>query len=136
MCIVTDYLSEFESELKAIQEITLKCKKRRDELNKNLSQCDLKLTDLTHALEFREELGLDAIEITKVSIEISKICKERRFIKNELERLSQLNAIINHIDSIDIKGARLSLKSNKDKQSNCKYTPRTDVPFSLGIIFK
>ena len=58
--------------------------KEHSELLEELTNKELEQQDLLHELELS---NLDAVEITKVAISLKKVRKERRVIKNDIERV-------------------------------------------------
>lgn len=99
--------------------------KEHSELIEELTNKELEQQDLLHELELN---NLDAVEITKVAIRLKKVRKERRVIKNDIERVKIIknftdkynNRFITNEINILIK----ELKKLKKRQENRKYEPR------------
>lgn len=113
--------------------------KEHSELLEELTNKELEQQDLLHELELS---NLDAVEITKVAIKLKKVRKERRVIKNDIERVKIIKNytdkynnrfIVNEINVL-IK----ELKKLKKRQENRKYEPRIlkDIKIQNGKVFK
>lgn len=113
--------------------------KEHSELIEELTNKELEQQDLLHELELN---NLDAVEITKVAISLKKVRKERRIIKNDIERVKIIKNftdkynnrfIVNEINVL-IK----ELKKLKKRQENRKYEPRIlkDIKIQNGKILK
>lgn len=76
-----DYIEEYNEYLNRI-------KKRKDELNQQLSNADLEEQDLLHLLEFEKFNGITLIKIAK---KLKDIRVKRREIKNEWEQLNKIH---------------------------------------------
>lgn len=87
------------------------------------SEVDKMLTDLDHKLEL---FPLDAVQMVKVCSKRKQILKERRFIKDEIERV---NTIINKMGNSQqlhktIQTSCVEMRALEKRLSNRKFTPR------------
>lgn len=99
--------------------------KEHSDLIKELTNKELEQQDLLHELELS---NLDAVEITKVAISLKKVRKERRIIKNDIERVKIIKNFTdkynNRFIANEINGLIKELKKLKKRQENRKYEPR------------
>ena len=95
------------------------------ELLEDLTEKEAEQQDLLHELELN---NLNAVEISKVAVELRKVRKERRIIKNDIERIKLIknftDKLNNRFVGNDIKNLLKELYKLKDKQSRRKYEPR------------
>lgn len=107
--------------------------KEYSELIEELTNKELEQQDLLHELELN---NLNAVEITKVAVDLKKVRKERRIIKNDIERIRLIknftdkynNKFIGNEINILLK----ELKRLKKRQENRKYEPRILKNIEIG----
>lgn len=115
-----------------VEEILKIMKSFFEETNNNYSQLleevedkEAEQQDLLHELELN---NLNAVEISKVAIELRKVRKERRIIKNDIERVRIIKNFTdkynNKFITNEIKMLLKELYKLKSKQENRKYQPR------------
>lgn len=113
--------------------------KEHSELIEELTNKELEQQDLLHELELS---NLDAVEITKVAISLKKVRKERRIIKNDIERVKIIKNFTdkynNRFITNEINMLIKELKKLKKRQENRKYEPRIlkDIKIQNGKILK
>ena len=107
--------------------------KEYSELIEELTNKELEQQDLLHELELN---NLNAVEITKVAVDLKRVRKERRIIKNDIERIRLIknftdkynNKFIGNEINILLK----ELKRLKKRQENRKYEPRILKNIEIG----
>ena len=97
-----DYIQEYNEYIKRI-------KKRKEELNQQLSNADLEEQDLLHLLEFEK---CDGVTMVKIAKKLKDIRTRRREIKAEWEQLNKIHC-------------KLGKELKAEKQKFYKY--RTNV---------
>lgn len=94
-------------------------------LLQELSDKEAEQQDLLHELELN---NLNAVEITKVAIDLKKVRKERRTIKNDIERVKTIKSFTdkynNKFITNEIKALIKELYKLEKRQSNRQYEPR------------
>lgn len=94
-------------------------------LLQELANKEAEQQDLLHELELN---NLNAVEITKVAIDLKRVRKERRIIKNDIERVKLIKSFIdkynNRFITNEIKTLIKELYKLQRKQENRKYEPR------------
>ena len=94
-------------------------------LLQELSDKEAEQQDLLHELELN---NLNAVEITKVAIDLKKVRKERRVIKNDIERVKTIKSFTdkynNKFITNEIKTLIKDLYKLQKRQSNRQYEPR------------
>lgn len=94
-------------------------------LLQELSDKEAEQQDLLHELELN---NLNAVEITKVAIDLKKVRKERRAIKNDIERVKTIKSFTdkynNKFITNEIKALIKELYKLQKRQSNRQYEPR------------
>lgn len=94
-------------------------------LLQELSDKEAEQQDLLHELELN---NLNAVEITKVAIDLKKVRKERRVIKNDIERVKTIKSFTdkynNKFITNEIKALIKELYKLQKRQSNRQYEPR------------
>ena len=107
--------------------------KEHSELIEELTNKELEQQDLLHELELN---NLNAVEITKVAIELKRVRKERRIIKNDIERIRLIKNFTdkynNKFIGNEINVLLKELKKLKKKQENRKYEPRILKNIEIG----
>ena len=93
-------------------------------LLQELTNKEAEQQDLLHELELN---NLNAVEITKVAVDLKKVRKERRIVKNEINTINCLKDTFvdkykNKFIEKDIMQALKNLKQLENKQNNPKYT--------------
>lgn len=94
-------------------------------LLQELTNKEAEQQDLIHELELN---NLNAVEITKVAIDLKRARKERRIIKNDIERVKLIKSFTdkynNRFITNEIKTLIKELYKLQRKQENRKYEPR------------
>ena len=94
-------------------------------LLQELTNKEAEQQDLLHELELN---NLNAVEITKVAIDLKRVRKERRIIKNDIERVKLIKSFTdkynNRFITNEIKTLIKELYKLQRKQENRKYEPR------------
>ena len=94
-------------------------------LLQELTNKEAEQQDLLHELELN---NLNAVEITKVAIDLKRVRKERRIIKNDIERVKLIKSFTdkynNRYITNEIKTLIKDLYKLQRKQENRKYEPR------------
>ena len=94
-------------------------------LLQELANKEAEQQDLLHELELN---NLNAVEITKVAIDLKRVRKERRTIKNDIERVKLIKNFTdkynNKFITNEIKTLIKELYKLQRKQENRKYEPR------------
>lgn len=94
-------------------------------LLQDLTNKEAEQQDLLHELELN---NLNAVEITKVAIDLKRVRKERRIIKNDIERVKLIKSFTdkynNRFITNEIKTLIKDLYKLQRKQENRKYEPR------------
>ncbi len=94
-------------------------------LLQELSDKEAEQQDLLHELELN---NLNAVEITKVAIDLKKVRKERRVIKNDIERVKTIKSFTDKYNNKfivnEIKTLIKDLYKLQKRQSNRQYEPR------------
>ena len=107
--------------------------KEHSELIEELTNKELEQQDLLHELELN---NLNAVEITKVAIELKRVRKERRIIKNDIERIRLIKNFTdkynNKFIGNEINVLLKELKKLKKRQENRKYEPRILKNIEIG----
>ena len=107
--------------------------KEHSELIEELTNKELEQQDLLHKLELN---NLNAVEITKVAIELKRVRKERRIIKNDIERIRLIKNFTdkynNKFIGNEINVLLKELKKLKKRQENRKYEPRILKNIEIG----
>ena len=90
-----------------------------------LSNKEAEQQDLLHELELN---NLNAVEITKVAIDLKKVRKERRVIKNDIERVKTIKNFTDKYNNKfivnEIKTLIKELYKLQKRQNNRQYEPR------------
>lgn len=99
--------------------------KEYSELLEGLADKEAEQQDLLHELELN---NLNAVEISKVAIELRKVRKDRRLMKNDIERIKIIKNFTdkynNKFITNEIKVLIKELYKLKNRQDNRKYEPR------------
>ncbi len=94
-------------------------------LLQELSNKEAEQQDLLHELELN---NLNAVEITKVAIDLKKVRKERRVIKNDIERVKTIKSFTDKYNNKfivnEIKTLIKELYKLQKRQNNRQYEPR------------
>lgn len=94
-------------------------------LLQELSNKEAEQQDLLHELELNK---LNAVEITKVAIDLKKVRKERRVIKNDIERVKTIKSFTDKYNNKfivnEIKTLIKELYKLQKRQNNRQYEPR------------
>lgn len=94
-------------------------------LLQELSNKEAEQQDLLHELELN---NLNAVEITKVAIDLKKVRKERRVIKNDIERVKTIKNFTDKYNNKfivnEIKTLIKELYKLQKRQNNRQYEPR------------
>lgn len=94
-------------------------------LLQELSNKEAEQQDLLHELELN---NLNAVEITKVAIDLKKVRKERRAIKNDIERVKIIKNFTDKYNNKfivnEIKTLIKELYKLQKRQNNRQYEPR------------
>lgn len=140
MCLATNYLTELEDNINNIKRLIIRYDQEKLDLFNKIHECDYKIGDLRHALEFRKELKLSGSMLMKINIKMSEISEERREFKEELERLEKMKEMMAKLD-LTFKDISISHETKTtiiktiELQKHAKYSPRTNVCTELGIDF-
>ena len=107
--------------------------KEHSELIEELTNKELEQQDLLHELELN---NLNAVEITKVAVDLKRVRKERRIIKNDIERIRLIKNFTdkynNKFIGNEIKVLLKELNRLKKRQENRKYEPRILKNVEIG----
>ncbi len=102
-------------------------------LLQELSDKEAEQQDLLHELELN---NLNAVEITKVAIDLKKVRKERRTIKNDIERVRIIKKFTdkynNKFITNEIRVLIKELYKLQKKQENRQYEPRVLKDRKIG----
>ena len=102
-------------------------------LLQELSDKEAEQQDLLHELELN---NLNAVEITKVAIDLKKVRKERRVIKNEIERVKTIKSFTDKYNNKfivnEIKTLIKELYKLQKRQNNRQYEPRVLKDRKIG----
>ncbi len=94
-------------------------------LLQELTNKEAEQQDLLHELELN---NLNAVEITKVAIDLKKVRKERRIIKNDIERVKTIKSFTDKYNNKfivnEIKTLIKELYKLQKRQNNRQYEPR------------
>ena len=94
-------------------------------LLQELANKEAEQQDLLHELELN---NLNAVEITKVAIDLKRVRKERRLIKNDIERVKMIKNFTdkynNKFIGNEIKVLIKELYKLQKRQNNRQYEPR------------
>lgn len=94
-------------------------------LLQELTNKEAEQQDLLHELELN---NLNAVEITKVAIDLKRVRKERRVIKNDIERVKMIKNFTdkynNKFIGNEIKVLIKELYKLQKRQNNRQYEPR------------
>lgn len=114
-----------EETLEIIKNFFEGIEKEYSDLTEELTTKELEQQDLLHELELN---NLNAVEITKVAIDLKKVRKERRIIKNDIERMRLIKNFTdkynNKFIGNEIKVLVKELYKLKKRQENRQYEPR------------
>ena len=98
-----------------------------------LSNKEAEQQDLLHELELN---NLNAVEITKVAIDLKKVRKERRIIKNDIERVKTIKSFTDKYNNKfivnEIKTLIKELYKLQKRQNNRQYEPRVLKDRKIG----
>lgn len=98
-----------------------------------LSNKEAEQQDLLHELELN---NLNAVEITKVAIDLKKVRKERRVIKNDIERVKTIKNFTDKYNNKfivnEIKTLIKELYKLQKRQNNRQYEPRVLKDRKIG----
>ena len=102
-------------------------------LLQELSNKEAEQQDLLHELKLN---NLNAVEITKVAIDLKKVRKERRVIKNDIERVKIIKNFTdkynNKFIANEIKVLIKELYKLQKRQENRQYEPRVLKDRKIG----
>ena len=102
-------------------------------LLQELSNKEAEQQDLLHELELN---NLNAVEITKVAIDLKKVRKERRIIKNDIERVKTIKSFTDKYNNKfivnEIKTLIKELYKLQKRQENRQYEPRVLKDRKIG----
>ena len=102
-------------------------------LLQELSNKEAEQQDLLHELELN---NLNAVEITKVAIDLKKVRKERRIIKNDIERVKTIKSFTDKYNNKfivnEIKTLIKELYKLQKRQNNRQYEPRVLKDRKIG----
>lgn len=102
-------------------------------LLQELSNKEAEQQDLLHELELN---NLNAVEITKVAIDLKKVRKERRVIKNDIERVKTIKNFTDKYNNKfivnEIKTLIKELYKLQKRQNNRQYEPRVLKDRKIG----
>lgn len=102
-------------------------------LLQELSDKEAEQQDLLHELELN---NLNAVEITKVAIDLKKVRKERRVIKNDIERVKTIKSFTDKYNNKfivnEIKTLIKELYKLQKRQNNRQYEPRVLKDRKIG----
>lgn len=102
-------------------------------LLQELSNKEAEQQDLLHELELN---SLNAVEITKVAIDLKKVRKERRVIKNDIERVKTIKSFTDKYNNKfivnEIKTLIKELYKLQKRQNNRQYEPRVLKDRKIG----
>ena len=102
-------------------------------LLQELSNKEAEQQDLLHELELNK---LNAVEITKVAIDLKKVRKERRVIKNDIERVKTIKNFTDKYNNKfivnEIKTLIKELYKLQKRQNNRQYEPRVLKDRKIG----
>lgn len=102
-------------------------------LLQELSNKEAEQQDLLHELELN---NLNAVEITKVAIDLKKVRKERRIIKNDIERVKAIKSFTDKYNNKfivnEIKTLIKELYKLQKRQNNRQYEPRVLKDRKIG----
>lgn len=114
-----------EEILEIMKEFFENIEKEYSELLEDLTDKEAEQQDLLHELELN---NLNAVEISKVAIELRRVRKDRRLIKNDIERVKIIKNFTdkynNKFITNEIKVLIKELYKLKNRQDNRKYEPR------------
>ncbi len=103
------------------------------ELIEELTNKELEQQDLLHELELN---NLNAVEITRVAVDLKKVRKERRIIKNDIERIKLIKNFTdkynNKFIGNEIKVLIKELYKLQKRQENRQYEPRILKNLEIG----
>lgn len=103
------------------------------ELIEELTNKELEQQDLLHELELN---NLNAVEITRVAVDLKKVRKERRIIKNDIERIKLIKNFTdkynNKFIGNEIKVLIKELYKLQKRQENRQYEPRILKKLEIG----
>ena len=102
-------------------------------LLQELTNKEAEQQDLLHELELN---NLNAVEITKVAIDLKKVRKERRVIKNDIERVKTIKRFTDKYNNKfivnEIKTLIKELYKLQKRQNNRQYEPRVLKDRKIG----
>ena len=114
-----------EETLKIMKNFFEGIEQEHKELIEELTNKELEQQDLLHELELN---NLNAVEITRVAVDLKKVRKERRIIKNDIERIKLIKNFTdkynNKFIGNEIKVLIKELYKLQKRQENRQYEPR------------
>ena len=122
-----------EETLKIMKNFFEGIEQEHKELIEELTNKELEQQDLLHKLELN---NLNAVEITRVAVDLKKVRKERRIIKNDIERIKLIKNFTdkynNKFIGNEIKVLIKELYKLQKRQENRKYEPRILKNLEIG----
>lgn len=114
-----------EDLLKYMHEFFNSINQEKIEIQKEINLKEAEQQDLLHEIEFS---SLDAVEMMKIAKRLKTVRKERRVLKNELEKINTLKGFAdkynNKFITADISQVLKNLETLENNQKNKKYTTR------------
>lgn len=124
---------EVEELLKLMKQFFENVDKEQQDLREELSEKQLEQEDLLHEIELSD---LNAAESAKVMKKLKQVRKERRVIKNDLERIGLIQHFTekynNKFICNEIAMLLKELRKQKEVQDNRKYSPRVLTDLKVG----
>lgn len=124
---------EVEELLKLMKQFFENVDKEQQDLREELSEKQLEQEDLLHEIELSD---LNAAESAKVMKKLKQVRKERRVIKNDLERIGLIQHFTekynNKFICNEIAMLLKELRKQKENQDNRKYSPRVLTNLKVG----
>lgn len=122
-----------EETLKIMKNFFEGIEQEHKELIEELTNKELEQQDLLHKLELN---NINAVEITRVAVDLKKVRKERRIIKNDIERIKLIKNFTdkynNKFIGNEIKVLIKELYKLQKRQENRKYEPRILKNLEIG----
>lgn len=122
-----------EETLKIMKNFFEGIEQEHKELIEELTNKELEQQDLLHKLELN---NINAVEITRVAVDLKKARKERRIIKNDIERIKLIKNFTdkynNKFIGNEIKVLIKELYKLQKRQENRKYEPRILKNLEIG----
>ena len=122
-----------EEILKIMKQFLESIEQEYAELLEELSIKEAEQQDLLHELELN---NLNAVEISKVAIQLRQVRRDRRIIKNDIERMKLIKNFTdkqnNRFVGNEIKVLLKELYKLKDIQGKRKYEPRILKNHKIG----